>query len=79
MERSVVMSGAEVLTPDAFILEGDIEATYETDEPAMPNETLRPISIASLSCVSVPRSMRPRATAQLRLRPSVCTALLFTT
>jgi DNA-binding NtrC family response regulator len=42
MERSVVMSGAEVLTPDAFILEGDIEATYQTDEPAMPNEMLRP-------------------------------------
>jgi DNA-binding NtrC family response regulator len=41
IERSVVMSGAEVLTPDAFALEGNIEPTPENEEPAEPNETLQ--------------------------------------
>jgi two-component system, NtrC family, response regulator AtoC len=41
IERSVVMSGAEVLTPDAFALEGNIESTPEREEPAEPNETLQ--------------------------------------
>src|SRR5216684_3927041 len=41
IERSVVMSGAEVLTPDAFALEGNIESTSESEEPAEPNETLQ--------------------------------------
>ena len=41
IERSVVMSGAEVLTPDAFALDGDIESTSEAEIPAEPNETLQ--------------------------------------
>ena len=41
IERSVVMSGAEVLTPDAFALEGNIEPTPETEGSAEPNETLQ--------------------------------------
>jgi DNA-binding NtrC family response regulator len=41
IERSVVMSGAEVLTPDAFALEGSIEPSAETEEPVEPNETLQ--------------------------------------
>jgi len=41
IERSVVMSGAEVLTPDAFALEGNIESTPESEEPNEPNETLQ--------------------------------------
>ena len=41
IERSVVMSGAEVLTPEAFALEGNIEPTPESEEPAEPNETLQ--------------------------------------
>jgi DNA-binding NtrC family response regulator len=41
IERSVVMSGAEVLTPEAFALEGNIEATPESKEPAELNETLQ--------------------------------------
>ncbi len=41
IERSVVMSGAEVLTPEAFALEGNIEPTPEGEEPAEPNETLQ--------------------------------------
>ena len=35
------MSGAEVLTPDAFALEGNIEPTPETEGLAEPNETLQ--------------------------------------
>ena len=41
IERSVVMSGAEVLTPEAFALEGNIETTPEREEPAELNETLQ--------------------------------------
>jgi DNA-binding NtrC family response regulator len=41
IERSVVMSGAEVLTPEAFALEGNIEPTSETEEMPEPNETLQ--------------------------------------
>src|ERR1700730_4017884 len=42
IERAVVMSGAEVLTPDAFALDGDIESTPEQEIPAAePNETLQ--------------------------------------
>ena len=41
IERSVVISGAEVLTPDAFALEGNIEPTPEGADPAEPNETLQ--------------------------------------
>ncbi len=41
IERSVVMSGAEVLTPDAFALEGDIESASESEEPAESSETLQ--------------------------------------
>ncbi|HZO81681.1 MAG TPA: sigma-54 dependent transcriptional regulator [Candidatus Binataceae bacterium] len=41
IERAVVMSGAEVLTPDAFALDGSIEPAAESDEPAAPNETLQ--------------------------------------
>ena len=41
IERSVVMSGAEVLTPEAFALEGNIETASEAEEPADPNETLQ--------------------------------------
>ena len=36
------MSGAEVLTPEAFALEGNIETNSEAgEEPAEPNETLQ--------------------------------------
>ena len=41
IERAVVMSGAEVLTPDAFALEGDIEPASATEEPADSSETLQ--------------------------------------
>jgi DNA-binding NtrC family response regulator len=41
IERSVVMSGAEVLTLDAFALEGNTEPTPEGEEPGDPNETLQ--------------------------------------
>ncbi len=45
IERSVVMSGAEVLTPDAFALDGNIEPTSENgdgdSEPAGSTETLQ--------------------------------------
>ena len=41
IERSVVMSGAEILTPDAFALEGNIESSSENEEPANSNETLQ--------------------------------------
>ncbi|HLK86942.1 MAG TPA: sigma-54 dependent transcriptional regulator [Candidatus Binataceae bacterium] len=41
IERSVVMSGAEVLTPDAFALEGNIERAPESEDAPEPNETLQ--------------------------------------
>jgi propionate catabolism operon transcriptional regulator len=41
IERSVVMSGAEVLTPDAFALDGGIESTSKAEIPAEPNDTLQ--------------------------------------
>jgi len=41
IERSVVMSGAEILTPDAFALEGNIESSSENEEPANSSETLQ--------------------------------------
>jgi DNA-binding NtrC family response regulator len=41
IERAVVMSGAEVLTPDAFALDGSIEPVLEGEEPAAQNETLQ--------------------------------------
>jgi DNA-binding NtrC family response regulator len=43
IERAVVMSGAEVLTPDAFALDGNIEPAVADgeSEPAEPNETLQ--------------------------------------
>ena len=41
IERSVVMSGAEVLTPEAFALEGSIEPPLEGEELAELNETLQ--------------------------------------
>ncbi len=41
IERSVVMSGVEVLTPEAFALEGGIGLAPNSEEPAEPNETLQ--------------------------------------
>jgi two-component system, NtrC family, response regulator HydG len=51
IERSVVMSEADVLTPDAFALDGDIESTSEAEIPAEPNQTLQ----AHLDRVAVSR------------------------
>ena len=41
IERSVVVSGAEILTPEAFALEGNIEPAPEGEEPSEPSETLQ--------------------------------------
>jgi len=60
IERSVVMSGAEVHPDDAFALEGNIESTPESEDPGEPNETLASLSRSRRPSRVLPRRARRR-------------------
>ena len=78
IERSVVMSGAEVLTPTPLRSKATSSPRRRTRNRPIPTKRCKPTSTAPPSRGSAPRSTRPRAIARSRRPLSASTARLCT-